>query len=129
MSRILRHPRFWLAGFILWFSVLWMLSSNSAPGNLSPPFPHFDKVAHFGYYFGGGGLLAAYLFRLAPDVPNWKTLISIAILVIAAIGAMDEWHQSFTPGRSGNDLYDWLADLMGAMAGAFTFKRLHHPLK
>lgn len=56
-------------------------------------------------------------------------LITAAVVVIALIGALDEYHQSFTPGRSGNDPFDWLADLLGAIAGAFTFKHIHHLLK
>ena len=74
-------------------------------------------------------MLSAYLYRRAPDRPHWRVLIPVAVLVIGLIGGLDEWHQSFTPGRSGNDLSDLLADVLGAAAGAFTFKRFHHRLK
>ena len=40
-------------------------------------------------------------------------------LVGSVIGRLDEYHQTFTPGRSGNDYGDWLADTLGAAAGAF----------
>ena len=33
-------------------------------------------------------------------------------------GALDELWQEFTPGRSGGDLYDWIADALGATVGA-----------
>ena len=36
----------------------------------------------------------------------------------AIIGALDEYHQTFTPGRSGNDPWDLLADTVGAAAGS-----------
>ena len=129
MFRLPRSPKFWLAGFILWFASLWGLSAFSLPGDFNAPIDHFDKIAHFGFFFGGSGLLCAYLYRRNPDQPNWPKLILTAILVVALIGALDEYHQSFTPGRYGNDPMDWLADLMGAAAGALTFKRIHFLLK
>ena len=129
MSWLPRSPKFWLAGFLLWFGVLWGFSAFSLPGDLNPPIDNFDKIAHFGFFFGGSGLLCAYLYRRNPEQPNWPKLILTAIAVIALIGALDEYHQSFTPGRYGNDPMDWLADLLGATAGALTFKRIHHLLK
>ncbi len=129
MRRIPRSPRFWLGSFILWFLILWAFSSFSGFGGMSPPIDHIDKVEHFGYFLGGGGLLSAYLYRLHPQHPHWKFLILTVISVLALIGIIDEFHQSFTPGRSGNDPYDWLADVLGATAGSFIFKRLHHWLK
>ncbi len=124
-----RHPHFWLAGFLLWFGVLWALSSFRIPGEGVPPIPHLDKVAHFGYFFGGSGLISAWLYRTNPEHPKWQNIIGIAVLVIAIIGALDEYHQSFTPGRSGNDFWDWTADVLGALAGALVFKAIHHRVK
>lgn len=129
MPRLPRNSNFWLAAFLLWFGVLWGLSSFRIPSEGVPLFPHFDKVVHFGYFFGGSGLLCAWLFRRSPERTDWVKLIATAIIVITLIGALDEFHQSFTPGRSGNDPFDWLADLLGAAAGAFTFQRIHHLLK
>jgi VanZ family protein len=129
MLKLPRSPNFWLTGFILWFVVLSALSSFALPGKLNAPIDHFDKIAHFGFFFGGSGLLCAYLFRRNPDEPNWPKIIITAILVIAVVGVLDEFHQSFTPHRSGNDPLDWLADVLGATAGALTFKRVHFLLK
>ncbi len=129
MTRLPRNPKFWLGAFLLWFAVLWTFSSFPAQEGFAPPIDHFDKVTHFGYFFGGGGLLSAWLFRLRPDPPDWKAILLTTILAIALIGGLDEYHQTFTPGRSGNDPYDWLADVLGAAAGAFAFKRFHHRLK
>ncbi len=129
MPPIPRNPRFWLGAFLCWFAVLWTLSSFSLPGKYVPPLYHFDKVEHFGYFYGGSGLLCAYLFRRNPGQVRWGRLIATAILVIALVGWLDEYHQTFTPGRSGNDPFDWLADVLGATAGAFTFKKIHPRLK
>ncbi len=129
MNRLPRNPKFWLVSFILWFAMLWVFSSFSLVSEYSPPIDHFDKFAHFGYFFGGSGLLCAYLFRRSPQQPYWMRLIVTAVGIIALLGWLDEYHQSFTPGRSGKDILDWLADLTGATAGAFVFKRLHFLLK
>lgn len=44
------------------------------------------------------------------------------------VGIIDEYHQTFTPGRTGNDLGDWIADILGSIAGAsycyYMWKRL-----
>lgn len=129
MAWLPRNPRFWLAAFVIWFLSLWILSSFALPGDLNAPIDNFDKIAHFGFFFGGSGLLCAYLYRRNPDQPNWPKLILTAILVIALIGVLDEFHQSFTPERSGNDPFDLLADVLGATVGALTFKRIHFLLK
>ena len=129
MRRLFRNPGFWLACFLAWFAALWVLSSSSNVGQVTPPIPHFDKVAHFGFFFVGSGLLCACLFRCRPEKTNWKTIIGCVIVATALTGCLDEYHQSFTPGRSGNDPYDWLADVLGAATGVFTFKKLHRWLK
>lgn len=41
-----------------------------------------------------------------------------AVLISAAYGALDEWHQSFVPGRHPSSL-DWLSDLVGALLVGF----------
>jgi VanZ family protein len=129
MKRLSRNPKFWLAAFLTWLGVLWILSSRSIPGPQIPPINHFDKIAHFGYFFGGSGLLGAWLYRRNPERPNWQAIILCVIFTIAVVGALDEYHQSFTPGRSGNDPYDWLADVMGATAGVCVFKWMHRRLE
>ena len=56
----------------------------------------------------------------------------LAVVAIAAFGALDELLQTFTPGRSGGDIFDWTADLIGAVAGALisllTYSRLERLL-
>jgi VanZ family protein len=129
MRRIFLHPLFWLGGFALWFGVLWLLSANTLRGMPQPKVSHFDKIAHFGFFFGGTCLLCAWLFRLNPEKPKWKLIICIAVVVIGLVGWLDEYHQTFTIGRRGNDPSDWLADFAGAIVGALIFKKFHHRLK
>jgi VanZ family protein len=119
---------FWLAAWGIWLVTLWFLSSGSTTVPGAPEIPFGDKVAHFGYFFGGGGLLAAALFCRNPLVATRRLVLMVA-LVSAAVGWLDEWHQTFTPGRSGNDPWDWLADLLGGTTGALVFWRVRHWLR
>ncbi len=129
MARLPRSPKFWLGSFLLWFAVLWWLSSGTHPDMPTPPIADIDKLAHFGYFFGGAGLFSAWLYRRHPQQPNWRAIIAFTILAISLVGWLDEYHQSLVPGRSGNNFPDWLADFFGAIAGAAVFKRFHHHLK
>lgn len=124
-----RQPAFWLGAFLCWLAALWLLSAFPRTGDYMPPIPHFDKIVHFGYFFGGSGLFSAWQFRRDPGNPNWSRIILTAIALLGLIGCLDEFHQSFTPGRSGNDPSDVLADTVGAACGAFVFKLVHHWLK
>ena len=106
---ILRLPALLVAG------VIWFLSSQSTlpqpKGVLS-----WDKLQHamaFAVFAGAAGLWASVDF--------WKRRPALALLIItfvgSAYGAVDEFHQYFVPGRNCN-VWDWLADTLGAVIGA-----------
>lgn len=76
----------------------------------------FDKLAHFCVF----GLLATLVLR-CPLVWRQERRTWIAILVVSAFGLTDEWHQSFTPGRSV-EWADWIADTGGAAVAAFVYQ-------
>lgn len=112
-----KRPTAWLIAWSAWFISLWLLSAgNPAPKEL-PVIPHLDKIAHFGFFFGGAGLLCAWLRHYFQRVSEPRCLV-ITTVVGGLVGALDEYHQTFTPGRTGNDFYDWLADVSGSLAGA-----------
>ena len=125
MRRLVRNSWLWLAAFAIWFGTLWWLSSrvNHFPPGLD--FRFSDKLLHFGYFFGGALLFSAYLFRLRPSVPRWGRVLALTVIVVGLTGALDEFHQSHVPGRSGNDPADFTADLLGAFAGALVFRKSH----
>jgi VanZ family protein len=46
-----------------------------------------------------------------------RALLLVGVWVaIGALGAFDEWHETFIPGR-GAELMDWLMDMSGSAAG------------
>ncbi len=125
MPAVFRNPWLWLVLFLIWAGVLWYFSSKTDPVPPLPDFPHQDKVQHFGYFFGGGGLLSAFLYCRSRGAPRWRRMLWICVAVIALVGLSDEIHQTMTPGRNGNDPLDWLADVLGGFCGAVIFRRLH----
>jgi VanZ family protein len=77
--------------------------------------PFWDKGAHFAFY-GVTGFLCA-LWRRESGHPA-KRAVLYAVLFVLAVGAVDEIHQLWIPGRSA-DLLDWVADLLGGGIGAW----------
>ncbi len=122
MITLPRSHTFWFTAFIIWWALLWYLSSQPHEPKEAPPIPHLDKIAHFGYFFGGAGLLSAALFRWKNTQVNWQVLTLIVVSVLTLTGMIDEYHQSFTPLRQGNDKWDLLADSFGALVGTQVFR-------
>jgi hypothetical protein len=100
-----------------WMALIWWLSSG--PIDLEPPLPAADffwNLAHAPVF----GLLAALVAVAAAPRPlpaSWpdpgRRARLVALALVAAWAAVDEWHQSRVPGRSGSP-FDWLTDLTGA---------------
>jgi VanZ family protein len=103
--------RAWGAVGVWWLA---MLLVTSVPGDMVPALPDFgfriDRVVHFGMYAVQGVLVARALGRRHVGV------LIAAGLVLSAIGALDEVHQMFLPGRDA-EVGDWMADTLGAGAG------------
>ena len=105
---------FWL--FSGWAIMLWVLSSGNPSLKQANEILHIDKVLHFIYFSVGGALLAA------SGGLQWQRLsrgwlFLLVVLVCSLIGRLDEYHQGFVPGRTGNDTGDWLADTLGGLSG------------
>ncbi|MFG1691601.1 VanZ family protein [Gemmatimonadota bacterium] len=94
----------------IWVAVLFFLSEIDGTSGLSWGFG-WDKVLHFLLYSILGATLAWGWARMRRQVPHWA-VVSLGVVY----GLVDEWHQSFVPGRSPS-LGDALADLAGTVAG------------
>ncbi|MDI1311604.1 VanZ family protein [Prosthecobacter sp.] len=117
LPRFLSSPSLWRFLVLLWFGVLFWLSSQS---HLPSPakFEGVDKIEHV-IFFAAGGMCFLLGLRLAGFAQATKTAILLTVLFCGAVGGFDEWHQTFTPGRSGGDVWDFTADLCGGFIGAF----------
>ena len=111
-----------LAG-LLWFAlVCWacgiLVLSSLTPQELPEvAFVFWDKANHFLAYVLGGWVAASALRVSRPGI-RIATGVILAVIVVAVFGALDELLQTFTPGRSGGEIFDWTADLLGAFTGA-----------
>lgn len=104
----------WLAPPVAWAALLTFLSSLRNPVPVAVP-THFDKLLHAGA-FGVLGALATIGLRRAFGL-RVEVAAVVAVLASTLFGALDEWHQSFVPGRdvSAGDL---AADAVGALLAA-----------
>lgn len=118
-----------MATLVVWAATLYLLSSFSKTmPEGGPEIPHLDKILHFGFFLGGGVIFGTWiLLRNTPSAPALVRIV-IPLIIFALVGALDEYHQTFTPGRSGNDPFDWLADFLGGGTGLLLAHRFHHIL-
>jgi VanZ family protein len=106
-----------------WPPLLWLgaiLTATSIPGSKIPDLgiPFIDKFVHFGMY-----AVLGFLVTRAVDGPTRAMVVRsivIGFIICSAIGAADEWHQTYMPSRS-TDPADWLADSAGGLVGALTW--------
>jgi VanZ family protein len=100
---------------LLFIAVIWILSSQSAL-----PVPKgilgFDKFQHLLAYLV---LAVSIALWFSPEQRRNRRLRSFFLiaLISSLYGAIDEIHQSYTPGRDCN-IWDWIADALGSVLGA-----------
>ena len=99
---------------IIYWSLLLMGTSLPAPD--VPSFGIGDKFTHFGAYFGLAVLLSFTFHYQNKYLFLKKYFLTSTLVVVTVYGLLDEFHQSFIPGRS-SEFFDWVADVIGAAAG------------
>lgn len=113
-----RYPLFRYIPGILWMAVIFRASSipGTGMGWLVPP---FDKLVH-----GTTFAVLAVFFGLWFSNARWnsKPLVWAAVCVLFCVlfGVLDEFHQSFVPGRDAS-LGDIFADTFGGILGALAY--------
>lgn len=118
----------------LWPSIVWaifVLLLTGIPGNYVPETISFldwaspDKVVHF-ILFGGQTFLILYAYR--DKLSDKQSLIKIAVVAIVigvVYGLLTEILQAYVfIGRDGN-LFDFIADMLGALIGFLAFYLLY----
>ena len=74
-----------------------------------------DKTGHLTAYVLMGVLAFRAVAGGLPARVTWPLAI-VALVIAVGHGALDEFHQSFVPGRQA-DIHDWYADSAGAGLG------------
>lgn len=87
-------------------------------------FDHQDKLIHATAY-ALMGLLVWRVFVHKLKVKPWLGFFSVVFCSL--YGVSDEYHQSFIDGRDA-DVFDWLADTVGAGLIVFGLSRLGYKL-
>ena len=116
-----RYPLFRYIPAILLLALLFRTSSIDGEGMswLTEP---YDKIVHGATYAFLGTFFALWFSNF-----HWKTkpclyaVICVILCVIA--GVLDEFHQSFVPGRSVS-AGDVIADFIGGTIGVIIFVRV-----
>lgn len=122
----------WLAVLVWAATIVWLSSRTPQELEELTRFDFWDKGAHF-VAFLAGGVLITMAIRCSTTW-SWKKVVLVSAATISFFGATDEYHQTFTPNRSGADVFDWIADALGACTGAALMTlvyarstRSHHP--
>ena len=100
-----------------WAATIFTLSCLSF-GSFEPGFAQEDKVFHSALF----SLLSMFFFLafFYERRFRWAKAAVLAFLITSAYGAVDEFHQRFTPNRTC-DVRDWMADTVGAAVVVLTF--------
>lgn len=88
------------------------------------PIPQADKMVHFAF----SGLLVFFLDGALGRPNAWhvgraRTPIPLAVVIVLAPRAVEEAAQAFALWRTAS-VFDWLADVVGALVFAWVARRL-----
>lgn len=82
--------------------------------------PFVDKLVHAAIYGILGALVARALRHGTARPPSAMMTVAFVVVAASCLGALDEIHQSFVPGRSP-DVLDGVADAVGAALGSAAY--------
>ena len=119
-------PVFWYWGPLVGYAgVIFFLSAQSHPEEQLSLFllkEVSDKVLH-AVEFGILALLCYRAFRWAAGPVVARQALVLAIVTASVFGITDEVHQFFVPFRESS-WQDWLADTIGAVIGAISWRSI-----
>lgn len=107
----------WIPALFI-FGISWYLSSQETIEQM-PEFWNADKFVHF-ICFGGLSFWVSFACNI-----RVKNMFWLPSAIVSVYGIIDEIHQSFTPGRECS-VFDWCADTLGGVMGAFVFLLVLH---
>jgi len=102
---------------LIWAILIFIASSVPRVPELKIGIKHTDKIIHF-VEFGIFGVLLLLFFSRDGKLTKGNVAISFLAGVIWAV--LDEYHQSFVPGRDPS-IFDLTADVIGIFFFQFVF--------
>lgn len=117
----MRMIRYYLPamGWIILILFLCTLPGSAIPSMSMFDKLHVDKIVHF-VLFGGTVLLLAYGYYKQKGAISGLALFSL-VAVVTLYGLAIEFIQKYLVANRSFDMYDLLADGLGAVAGALVF--------
>ena len=106
--------RLYFAMLAGWVALTFTLTSIPNP-EFGYLFPGSDTIAHFAFYGVMGFLFVLWRREVGTGA---AAAVLWAAIFAALLGAVDEFHQQWIPGRS-MEFLDWATDFLGGTAGGF----------
>ena len=112
MPKLSKTNRIYILGAMLWYILIWVLSSM--PSDSLPPVGELglDKFAHISVYL----LLAILVNQCIRSMSICTSKANLIYMLLLLSAGLDELHQVFIPGRSLS-IYDFLANAVGLCIG------------
>ena len=117
-------PWIWFVGLLAYLTLIFFVSHIPLAQLQQLPFDFWDKAVHCVEYMPVGFLVTG-LVRTKWTGVKVGTLITAAIFISIALAGLDEFHQSFVPGRDssiGDAIADGIGAAMGSVIAAMLFK-------
>jgi VanZ family protein len=114
VNRPARKP-YCLIGFSAYYCLICIVSQIPGDSIARLGFDIWDKAMHTAEYLPLG-LLGAMSLARRPFCRKPLTVVIAGTTLVLALGALDEFHQWFVPGRFA-DVFDALADGIGGFIG------------
>lgn len=101
-----------------WMALIFSISSAPLPGDV-------QRIPDWATHVGAYAVLAMLACRAFAGGwrPGPARVLVLGAALAAVYGVTDEWHQSFIAGRFA-EARDLAMDVLGAVAGAWVFRRL-----
>lgn len=106
------------------WALLIFLASSIPSLHVDQSIPEGDKFVHVAIFAVLAYLLSGALQPITRAL-DWRTQIALMVLITTAFGLLDECHQLMVMGRVFS-LWDLLADGIGSVIGAISFKMIHN---
>lgn len=118
-KKIIQNKYVNYAAPIIWMVMIFLLSSRAVfPVHLSTAqYQYVSSLVHIFLY-----IILTFLIAnaLTTGKVRFKHALLNALIIAMLYGMLDEWHQSFVPGREAR-LSDWLLDMVGCLVAGNLF--------
>lgn len=105
------------------WALLIMLASSIPGLHVDKSIPEGDKIVHVAIFAVLAYLLSGALRSITKQL-DWRAQIALILVIVTTFGFLDECHQLLVMGRVFS-LWDLLADGIGSVIGAITFRLIH----